>query len=111
MRLRLPLPDPDRWNNLNTTTSLFLLNAVLTAFTGGVILGIVLVCGFRGETEISARAESIVNSWLLFLTSMWGLDVARFNVKRKTHQPGGSADTSPPAGRPSTAVPTEGGTA
>lgn len=108
MRFRLPLPDPDRWNNLNTTTSLFLLNAVMTAFTCGVVLGIVLVCGFRGEQEISERAGSIVDSWLIFLGSMWGLDVARFNVKRKTHHPGGSADTPPPAGRPSTAIPAEG---
>ena len=85
MAFKLPLPNPDRWNNLNTTTSLFLLNAVLTAFTCGVVLGIVLLCGFRGELEISSRAESILNSWLMFLTSMWGAGVGQFWVKRKTH--------------------------
>lgn len=103
MALTLPLPDPDRWNNLNTTTSLFLLNAVMTAFTCGVILGLVLVCG-RGEQEIGARAESIINSWLMFLGAMWSVDAARFGIKRKTHQPGGSADQPGSGGRATTAT-------
>jgi hypothetical protein len=109
MILRLPVFNPDRWNNLNTTTGLFLLNAVLTAFTCGVLLGIVLLCGFEGSALISERAVTIIDSWLIFLGSMWTIDAGRFFAKRKTHQPGGTADNPGPGGRPSVAAPVEGG--
>lgn len=109
MPIKLPLPNPDRWNNLNTTTSMFLLLAVMTAFTCGVSLGMLLLCGMGEAGAITPEAVSILDKWLFFLTSLWGIEGGRFWVKRKTHQPGGSADLPGPGGRASVAVPTEGG--
>ena len=99
--------DPTRWNSLNTTVAHFLLNAVLTAFTCGVILGMVLLCGLGFERELPRGWEAILNSWLTFLGLLWGAGVTQFGIKRKTHQPGGSADVpgaGGPPGRPTTAT-------
>lgn len=106
--MRIPLPNPDRWNNLNTTTSMFLLLAVLTAFTCGVVLGLVLRCAVGIDAYVSSEAVLLIDKWLFFLTSLWGIEGGRFWAKRHTYKPAGSADAPGPGGRPSTAAPAEG---
>lgn len=108
MRFRIPVFAPDRWNNLNTTVAMFLFLAVVTAFTVGVILGLVLLCAVGEKAVVSDAGVQIIDKLLWFLAGLWTIEGARFGVKRKTHQPGGSADAPGPGGRPSTAGPAEG---
>ena len=91
-----------QYNDLNTTVGHFLLNAVLTAFTCGVILGMILLCGLGFREELPRSWESVLDAWLIFLGTLWGTGVAQFGIKRKTHQPGGVQDR---ADRASVAVP------
>lgn len=105
MPLHLPSFAPERWNHLNTSTSFFILLAVITSFTGGVVLGLLLLCGVGERGLITPEAITLVDKWLFFLMTLWGIEGGRFFAKRKTYQPGGSTDApgsggppAPPAG-------------
>lgn len=95
--------DFKKYNDLNTTVAHFLVTAVLTAFTCGVILGLIMLCGVGLREELPSSWVSILEAWLMFLGSMWGFGVTQFGIKRKTHQPWGAQGEG--IARPSTAVP------
>lgn len=93
--------DLKKYNDLNTTVGTFLLNAIVTAFTCGVVLGVAMWCGLNGR-EPSASMIEMIRDWLVFVGAMWGAGVTQFGIKRQTHKPWGAQGES---GRPSTAVP------